>query len=260
MVNIIDVDETLGAPALNIGGEPAMAEVQKAGIETVTEPEALIPAETVAEHTADESELPSKSRPTASSRKAGPTTKKLPPKKKPGVKAVSPAKIPKHGLTVAEREELNELRMLREERNRKEREATEKLKAPEIRKIERDVISLSDDQDSDAVCLPSMVRVRQASPSPSPRAPRSRSPELPRSYRRQDSTRDHSPCDGNMGYAVQERLRQERIRESADEVRIDMARQRLEDAVYQCGQVCKKSGIVESIGHGSHGDASCQKI
>jgi hypothetical protein len=42
-----------------------------------------------------------------------------------------------------------------------------------------------------------------------------------------------------MGYSVQERLRQERIKESADEVRIDMARQRLEDAVYQCGQVCK---------------------
>jgi hypothetical protein len=172
MISIIDIDETLGAPALNIGGELAMAEVQQAGIATVAkEPEAFIPAETVAEHTADESELPSKSRPTASSRKAGPTTKKVAPKKKPGVKAVSPAKIPKHGLTVAEREELNELRMLREERNRKEREATEKLKAPEIRKIERDVISLSDDQESDAVCLPSMVRVRQASPSPSPRAP-----------------------------------------------------------------------------------------
>jgi hypothetical protein len=86
MVNITDVDETLGAPALNIGGEPAMAEVQQAGIATVTkEPEALIPAETVAEHTADESEIPSKSRPTASSRKAGPTTKKVAPKKKPGI-------------------------------------------------------------------------------------------------------------------------------------------------------------------------------
>jgi hypothetical protein len=174
MVNIIDIDETFGAPVPNIGGEPALAEVQIAGIATVTlteQPEDL-PAETVAEQTACESEIPSKSRPTASSRKAGPTAKKVVTKKQPGkVKAISPAKgavtqLPKHGLTVAEREELQELRALREERNRKEREAAEKVKAPVIRKVEKDDISLSDDMEFEDVCLSSMVRTRQESPSP----------------------------------------------------------------------------------------------